>query len=189
MADADPTTERWVPIPGYEGRYEISNQGRVKSLHRVIIRADGIPRTIRERILKPSTTKHNEYARVNIAGKPRKIHQLVMLAFVGPLPGRMVTRHLNGDAFDNRLENLAYGTHAENSADMMRHGTNTQRNQTHCVRGHVLAVPNLNTWMLERGYRTCKACSRARAALQKRPYLDLDSTADEKYAAIMLDAA
>lgn len=189
MADNQPITETWLPIPGHEGSYEVSDQGRVRSLDRRVPCDHGATRKVRGLMLKPSVTEGSDYARVNISRKPRNIHHLVMLAFVGPLPEGMVTRHLNGDPLDNRLVNLRYGTYAENSADMIRHGTSFQRNKTHCVRGHVLAVPNLNTWMLERGYRTCKACTRARAKLQKRPYLDLDSTADEKYAAIMRDAA
>jgi hypothetical protein len=53
----------------------------------------------------------------------RTVHRLVGEAFLGPLPEGMETRHLNGDGTDNRLENLAYGTHKENMADQRVHGT------------------------------------------------------------------
>jgi hypothetical protein len=55
--------------------------------------------------------------------KSWRVHVLVLLAFVGPAPEGTECRHLNGIRTDNRLENLAWGTRAENVADMMRHGT------------------------------------------------------------------
>lgn len=51
------------------------------------------------------------------------VHQLVLLAFIGPPPIGQEVRHLNGVASDNRLENLAYGTKKENVDDSRRHGT------------------------------------------------------------------
>lgn len=57
---------------------------------------------------------------------PMLVHRLVAEAFHGtPSPGA-VTRHLNGDPSDNRAENIAWGTCAENSADMVRHGKSTR---------------------------------------------------------------
>ena len=52
----------------------------------------------------------------------RKVHGLVLEAFVGSRPQGMECRHLNGDQRDNRLENLAWGTHKENTADTISHG-------------------------------------------------------------------
>lgn len=52
-----------------------------------------------------------------------RVHVLVAEAFIGPRPFGMVTRHLDGDNFNNRKSNLAWGTHQENSDDMRRHGT------------------------------------------------------------------
>jgi hypothetical protein len=52
-----------------------------------------------------------------------RVHTLVLAAFVGPCPDGMVTRHLDGKPWNNRLENLCYGTPAENAADAVRHGT------------------------------------------------------------------
>ena len=55
--------------------------------------------------------------------KNAHVHRVVMLAFVGPLPDGMQTRHLNGNPSDNRLANLSYGTPKDNSADSIKHGT------------------------------------------------------------------
>jgi hypothetical protein len=53
----------------------------------------------------------------------RFVHRLVLEAFVGPCPEGMECRHLDGDPANNRLENLRWGTHRENAADQVRHGT------------------------------------------------------------------
>jgi hypothetical protein len=55
--------------------------------------------------------------------KQRLVHQLVLEAFVGPRPESCEARHLDGDPSNNKLDNLAWGTKAENQADKLRHGT------------------------------------------------------------------
>lgn len=51
------------------------------------------------------------------------VHQIVADAFIGPRPADAEVRHLDGNPLNNRPENLAYGTHAENEADKKLHGT------------------------------------------------------------------
>ena len=53
----------------------------------------------------------------------RLVHQLVLEAWVGPRPEGQVCRHLDGDRDNNHIDNLAYGTYRDNTADAMRHGT------------------------------------------------------------------
>ena len=60
------------------------------------------------------------------------IHRIVLEAFVGPCPPGMECRHLNGDGADNRLENLTWGTHAENTTDRARHG-HDRRGEAHAM--------------------------------------------------------
>jgi len=55
-------------------------------------------------------------------GKTQKLHKLMLVTFIGPRPPGMVCRHLNGDALDNRIANLAWGTVQENNQDTVRHG-------------------------------------------------------------------
>ena len=93
-------------VPGFPG-YAVSDRGEVVSPNRV---------------LKPRLTRDG-YTHVEIAGKDRLIHHLVLLAYVGPRPARMQTRHLDGNARNNALGNLCYGTPRENSMDSHRHGT------------------------------------------------------------------
>lgn len=118
--------EVWVPVIGIPwGLYEISDRGRVKGLAR-----GSSGRWRKERILKPAILAAGGYPSVGLTvnGRhyTRKIHHLLMEAFVGPrLPGQEV-RHLNGIPTDNRLHNLKYGTHAENINDTVRHDRTTK---------------------------------------------------------------
>ncbi len=120
-----PAQERWLPVPGYEGIYEVSDQGRVKSLARVIKRNSGRDNPIPERILKPIMSRR--YPAVSLYGPngfaSPTIHALVMRAFVGPMPEGMQVAHNNGDRNDNRLCNLRYATAIENNLDKFAHGT------------------------------------------------------------------
>jgi len=113
-----PTTERWKPIPGHGGDYEVSNLGRVRSHkgRRVQIIKQAVAATGYRRLTLSRNGVHTS----------RSVHQLVLEAFVGPRPDGMVTRHLNDVPYDNRLENLTWGTRAENEDDKRRNG-GTQR--------------------------------------------------------------
>jgi hypothetical protein len=121
-----PVQERWLPVPGYEGRYEVSDLGRIKSVARVIERADGKPNPIPEKILKP-ITKGKRYPMANLydaAGmKTHLWHRIVTLAFLGPCPEGCQVAHNDGNPFNNKLSNLRYATVLENNHDKFRHGT------------------------------------------------------------------
>lgn len=125
MSEATPR-ETWKDIPGYEGLYSVSDQGRVKSLAR-LVRSGTATRSVRERV-RHITHPGDTYSRIRLSGgakgtATKLVHQLVMLAFVGPLPEGEVTRHLNSTKTDNRLINLCYGTQAENMQDAREAGT------------------------------------------------------------------
>jgi len=105
--------ETWRPIPGYENLYDVSDEGRVRSwLRRGKLLALGNSAGYRNVVLsrKSAKTTYN-------------VHVLVMLAFIGPPPAKQECRHKNGIRYDNRLENLEYGTRRENRSDMVRHGS------------------------------------------------------------------
>ena len=147
--------ELWRPVVGFEGRYEVSDAGRVRSLI-----------TARE---LTHTVNGQGYHRVSLSsGKgPSRLHsvyRLVLAAFTGPAPTGHVARHLNGDPSDNRLANLAYGTYSENNRDTVRHGTHRQTQKTHCPRGH--RYDTENTRVTPRGHRRCRECSTLRAAVK-----------------------
>lgn len=111
--------ETWQQIPGYEGLYEASDQGRVRSVDRRVTFKDGRSRLFKSKILRPGKMGRNrDYLFVSLCkdGVQRTwpLHQLIMLAFVGPRPDKMDTCHNNGNGLDNRLSNLRYDTHAAN---------------------------------------------------------------------------
>ena len=117
--------EIWRPIPGYEGLYEASNAGRVRSL-RCIVKTPRGTRTVRDRVLKPSPDTHG-YPSVVLArlGTRYKVKAatLVLRAFVGLAPAGMEGCHDNGIRSDSRLENLRWDTRLGNQADRKKHGT------------------------------------------------------------------
>lgn len=118
--------EVWRAIPGYDG-YHVSNLGRIRSEdHETRFMCRGKMRTARYRgrILKPVRHKSDGiHWNVTLSSHaPRLIHQLVMLAFVGPIPRGLETRHLDGDGGNNALYNLEYGTKRQNRLDDVRNG-------------------------------------------------------------------
>lgn len=124
------TTEIWKPVVGFEGLYEVSSLGRVRSLDRVIevtqrLR-NGVPtvlaRLLKGRLLSPGRASHGYYT-VSMGGQSYCIHDLVLEAFVGPRPQGAVCRHLDGDRSRSVLGNLEWGTYTENSEDSASHGT------------------------------------------------------------------
>lgn len=105
-------------IPGYEGYYQCSNTGLIKSLYRVIIRKDGLRNTYKEKILK-STPNRNHYLQVSLHDKygVRKvcnIHRLVALTFLGEPPLNYVVNHKDKNRQNNNLSNLEFVTPREN---------------------------------------------------------------------------
>lgn len=154
--------ERWVPIPDYESRYEVSDQGRVRSLDRVVDREGQGSYLLKGRVLKQTKSgpAGKQYLHVSLgSANSRKVHRLVLLAFVGPCPPGMEACHNNGDRFDNRLSNLRWDTRSANNLDKNAHGTNHQANKTHCVRGHEFSVEN--TIYTTAGNRQCRICQRS----------------------------
>lgn len=107
--------EIWKDIPGYEGLYQVSNLGRVKSLERVV-RYKGRHHTVAEKI-KNGTPKENDYLVVSLyknnVGKMRYIHRLVAEVFIPNPANKPTVNHINLDVFDNRVENLEWSTYAE----------------------------------------------------------------------------
>lgn len=109
--------ERWSSIRGFEGFYEISTLGRVKSLARVVQKSNGAMMRIKERIMKPRSQKSGHlliWLCRNGQSQARNVHRLVADAFLSPCPEGMECCHNNGIASDNRLENLRWDTRSKN---------------------------------------------------------------------------
>ena len=120
--------EKWLPLVGWEGCYEISNNGRVRSIERyspinslrpdiIIKRGGGI---------RKQYVGRGGYYRVGLSGNGKRgccvIHRAVLEAFVGPCPDGMMCCHYDGDKFNNNLDNLRWDTCKNNCKDTKRHG-------------------------------------------------------------------
>lgn len=121
--------EAWRDIPGYEGYYQASNLGRIKSLDRKIIQIHGntsYTRVQKSKILNPSPDKKEGHMKlvlaINTIRKTYHVHTLVMLTFIGARPKCELIRHLDGNPENNNLSNLAYGSKHENVLDVFRIG-------------------------------------------------------------------
>ncbi|WP_430393757.1 NUMOD4 motif-containing HNH endonuclease [Brevibacterium paucivorans] len=103
-------TEKWLPVPGHENDYMVSDHGRIWS-------------HARGRVLRPTKRARGGHLVVTLKGRQWRVHRVVMLAFIGPPPEGMEVCHQDGDPENNHLSNLRYDTHAANVNDRRRHGT------------------------------------------------------------------
>jgi thymidylate synthase (FAD) len=149
---AEISTEEWRVVPGFDW-YEVSSLGRLRSW---------APRKHRGKLVAPAKPKlkkqtagasgHYFYASMS-DGSGRSIraniHTLVLNAFVGPAPTGSVARHLNGNQFDNRLRNLAWGSEHENAEDRKLHGVSRAKKVTPVEIASILYVGVEQTYDIE----------------------------------------
>ena len=153
--DTSNPKEQWRDIPNYEGYYQVSDHGRVKSFHD----ADREGRVLR------NSFHTDGYPQVSLTRNgnrsTRKVHSLIMEAFKGPRPEGMEIRHLDDNPENNHISNLRYGTSSENRLDSVRNGTHFEARQTHCQRGHEFTDDN--TIRQSNGKdRKCRTCNEER---------------------------
>lgn len=192
--------EEWRDIPGYEGYYQASSLGRIRSVERVISQrhATGeVQRRMPMVYLTPFT--HSGDGRFVVALSRdcivRKfgVHVLVALAFLGPKPhAKSQCCHRDGDHINNSPENLYWGDNSSNVQDAIRHGTHYPASKITCPYGHALRSPNLKGSARQ---RACKACANANEWARRRrvkgtPFSPDDKReyADMRYLAIMAEA-
>lgn len=147
--------EQWREVPGFEGRYQVSSEGHVRSLCRrapVLMRADVRP----DGHWQVKLTSDHGYRRNYF------VHYLVLLAFVADRSPGLDTRHLDGDPANNALRNLCYGTRAENRIDDVRHGKHNNARKTHCPAGHRYDEANTYRPPARPRARHCRRCQAER---------------------------
>jgi len=119
--------EIWVPVKNYEGLYEVSNSGLVKSLKRSILPKNAKKSyVVKEKILAPGVNSQG-YQTVCLCRqgerKTFKVHALVAAGFLGPRPDGQVVRHGPKGQLNNSVQNLSYGTDEDNERDKIRDNT------------------------------------------------------------------
>lgn len=127
--------EIWKPIPGYEGKYDVSNLGRVRSLDRSVwchgnVKAGHFCKKP-GCVLRPAFASTGYPCVVLGRRNTQNLHVLVALTFIGPIPTGCEVRHKDGDRSNPRADNLCYGTRKENIEDSRKHGTFKARYE-HC---------------------------------------------------------
>lgn len=160
----DATQEQWRPVVGFEGLYEVSNIGRVRSLDRQIGNGARGTRFMRGRLLSAKPGSKNGYLYVSVGNTRRLVHRLVLEAFVGPCPEGMECCHNDSNRTNNRVENLRWGTRFDNCQDIREAGTHWQTRKTHCPKGHAYDA----TW--SNGVRTMRVCRTCKNAANRRLY-------------------
>lgn len=126
MNKQNPPKWKWEVIPDYEGKYEISSAGDVRSNAKSKIGTS--------RIIKPRL-KNSGYLFVTLykAGQRKNfyIHQLVARAFIGERPAKADVNHIDGNKLNNAADNLEYVTRSENMEHARRMGLHNNRGATH----------------------------------------------------------
>lgn len=120
--------EQWLSVIGFEGVYEVSDRGRVRSLDRDVPYSNG--RVLRMKGIIRQTPLVAGYLSLFLSLNGSKtfayVHHLVAVAFIGPRPPGKELAHADGDSRNAALENLRYATPIENDADKIAHGTRPQ---------------------------------------------------------------
>ena len=114
--------QQWLSIKGFEGLYEINNEGKVKSLSRINLKGS----LLKERVLKcilGSNGYYNVKLFLNGIPQTRTIHSLVAETFIGKRPDMYDVCHNNGLKTDNNVTNLRYDTRKNNLLDRISHKT------------------------------------------------------------------
>ena len=155
--------EEWRSVIGYEGLYEVSSLGRVRSLDRMTTGSSRY--AVKGKLLKLSIKPGTGYLSVGLTRDGRtktwNVHRLVGDAFIGPRPEGLVTCHADGDKTNNRAENLRYDTYGANLRDSVKHGTHVMAGRTRCPKGHEYTDANTRVTRDRKGlHRRCRECER-----------------------------
>lgn len=128
--EPDPALEIWKPVVGYEGYYEVSNFGRVRSLDRVVNLSNNVFRPTKGTIIHPAL-KPNGYLHLSLKRDGTKkmfyVHRLVALHFIDNPCDKPEVNHIDFDKTNNRVDNLEWTSRSENNRHSILHNKARQR--------------------------------------------------------------
>lgn len=134
--------EKWLPIPGFEGLYEISDRGSIRTLPRPRRAKGGTTSLLPTRIMRQHRIgRAGGYWATYLTPQsgPRKrvfAHVAVLEAFVNPRPDGQHACHNDGDMTNNHVDNLRWDTPSANMIDRVQHGNHFAANRELCAKGH-----------------------------------------------------
>lgn len=153
----------WSPVVGFEGYYEVSDTGLVRSVDRWVPHGDRLKKLtgklMKQRIIRNGRRETSSMVWLARRGGNygRLVHRLVAEAFIGPPPEGTECCHNDGDATNNHVSNLRWDTHSANVQDMVMHGTAAWLTRTHCPHGHEYSPENTRHTPEKRICKTCRA--------------------------------
>jgi hypothetical protein len=153
---------QWRPVVGFEGYYEIADDGQVRGCQRTVGAANGKTKVIKAKPMNLMRARSGHLALECYKDAHRQrfmVHRLVLMTFIGPCPEGMEACHRNGNPAENRVENLYWGTRSDNVRDAIEHGTHHWAARTHCGNGHEFTPENTRPRSSGTG-RECIACYR-----------------------------
>lgn len=115
--------EIWRYIKGYEGRYQVSNLGRVRSLRRHRVRGKIMDVACNGHYWRIKLSKNNKAKRV-------LLHRIIAETFIPNPENKPQVNHINGDKKDNSIENLEWCTRSENQLHAIRTGLRPMKTKT-----------------------------------------------------------
>jgi len=144
--------EEWVAVPGYEGRYEVSSEGRVRA-------------TPNKRLRSLAKKNKGGYREVSLWDGTKlatfKLHRLVYVAFNGSVPEGLEVCHKDYNKDNNFVNNLVADTRSQNMRDRVNNGHDANKNKTHCPQKHPYSEENIYIYPIPEtgGFRrVCKIC-------------------------------
>lgn len=152
----------WRPVVGYEGLYEVSNTGRVRSLDRRVNSRWNGTRLISGRELTFYVTYDGYLTFTLYEGACRKknikVSRLVASAFLAKVEGKDLVLHNDGDPANNHVSNLRWGTPKENMEDRKKHGNDHYAERDSCSAGHKYTPETVRYRAAANGEMTQRRC-------------------------------
>lgn len=153
---------RWLPVVGYEGIYEVSDSGEVRSIDRTILSPTGKDRFLPGKVIGANIDNAG-YLRTRLSRdnkmKNFSVHRLVAMAFIPPIDGKTCVNHKDSNKLNNHADNLEWCTHQENTHHAIA-SDNFPSKKKFCKYGHPNTPENRDK------YNHCKPCNRRKAREQ-----------------------